>query len=283
MTIWLKAAINEFNVSKAFEKLGKIDWAINHHIKKHDIVYLYMGRPVQKIIFKTLCIDDNVPPSQMVDDSKYMRQASNSKLTQRNSKKLIRLIPIINFEKELSNEFSLHTLVDNGMARSYVRDTRKLDNKPSLLEYIQRVEEELNIRKIESDLSIEIPTTEKERIVKTRIGQGLFKQKLLQRSQQCCICGLSNDLPLIASHIKPWKDSDSNERLDINNGFLFCPNHDALFDMGFISFQNDGRILISKNISDETRNLLNIKTTQSIRVIEQQSKYLSWHREKIFR
>ena len=51
---------------------------------------------------------------------------------------------------------------------------------------------------------------------------------------------------LVASHIKPWSISDANEKLDIHNGLLMCPNHDKLFDRGYISFDDTGRILISE-------------------------------------
>ena len=55
---------------------------------------------------------------------------------------------------------------------------------------------------------------------------------------------------LVASHIKPWSISDANEKLDIHNGLLMCPNHDKLFDRGYISFDDTGRILISEKLDD---------------------------------
>ena len=53
---------------------------------------------------------------------------------------------------------------------------------------------------------------------------------------------------LIASHIKPWACSESGEKLDIDNGLLLCPNHDALFDSGYISFDENGVIMISEHL-----------------------------------
>lgn len=52
-------------------------------------------------------------------------------------------------------------------------------------------------------------------------------------------CGVSDEHFLIDSHIKPWSQSNNQEWLDVNNGLLLCPNHDALFDKGiiYISFQ----------------------------------------------
>lgn len=71
--------------------------------------------------------------------------------------------------------------------------------------------------------------TEKESIVKARIGQSIFKMALLAVEMKCRLCGVSDERLLVASHIKPWSKSNHQERLDVNNGLLLCPNHDALF------------------------------------------------------
>ncbi|WP_232240190.1 HNH endonuclease [Bacillus tropicus] len=92
--------------------------------------------------------------------------------------------------------------------------------------------------------------TEKEQVIKSRIGQSIFKKNLLKNEEKCKLCGVSDKHFLIASHIKPWSQSNHRERLDINNGLLLCPNHDALFDKGYISFGDDGRILISNSLDE---------------------------------
>ena len=50
---------------------------------------------------------------------------------------------------------------------------------------------------------------------------------------------------LIASHIKPWRHSDNQERLDGENGLLLNPSVDLLFDRGLISFEDNGDLLLS--------------------------------------
>ncbi|MEZ5459241.1 MAG: HNH endonuclease signature motif containing protein [Steroidobacteraceae bacterium] len=50
---------------------------------------------------------------------------------------------------------------------------------------------------------------------------------------------------LIASHAKPWRDSSNDERLDGENGLLLTPTVDHLFDRGFISFEGNGRVIVS--------------------------------------
>ncbi|WP_306298946.1 HNH endonuclease [Bacillus sp. OV166] len=88
---------------------------------------------------------------------------------------------------------------------------------------------------------------------------------------------------LIASHIKPWSKSNNQERLDVDNGLLLCPNHDALFDKGYISFDDDGRILISECLDAGTLVFLNINQSMRIGINEGQQHYIKWHRENIFK
>ncbi|RBN37554.1 hypothetical protein DMN50_29890, partial [Priestia megaterium] len=68
--------------------------------------------------------------------------------------------------------------------------------------------------------------TEREQVIKARIGQSAFKQGLLKKEKKCKLCSVMDDRLLVASHIKPWKDCNDKERLDLNNGLLLCPNHD---------------------------------------------------------
>ncbi|TCJ06261.1 HNH endonuclease [Cytobacillus praedii] len=284
MTVWLKSAISDFDVSSAIEEIGYIDWGTNHHIFAGDIVYIYMGKPTQKIIYKTECVRDDLSEKELTDYSKFYRvPLSSSAVSNRVSKKYIRLQPIINLEKSLGDELSLNELVANGMAKSYVRDTRILENKPDLVKYIYEAEEKIEMDTIDSLIPKGIPNTVAERMVKTRIGQGVFKQKLLLESQECCICGLSEMSLLIASHIKPWKDCTSNERLDENNGLLLCPAHDALFDKGYITFSNDGKMVISPRLDETTKRLMNIDSSSKLKLSKNNKKYMAFHRSKIFK
>jgi HNH endonuclease len=67
--------------------------------------------------------------------------------------------------------------------------------------------------------------------------EGLFKERVRRFEDACRITKVSNQTHLIASHCKPWRDSDDEERLDGENGLLLTPSMDHLFDRGFISFE----------------------------------------------
>ena len=88
---------------------------------------------------------------------------------------------------------------------------------------------------------------------------------------------------MLASHIKPWSACASHEKLDVNNGFLLCPNHDRLFDNGWISFDDTGAILISEQLDPVDRINMNVFDDMKIHLTEENKKYLEYHRKNIFR
>ena len=98
------------------------------------------------------------------------------------------------------------------------------------------------------------------------------------------VTGLDIKSHLIASHIKPWRDSSNEERLDGNNGLLLSPHVDHLFDKGFISFSEEGRILISPYLDRNVLSLWKIDPNLNVgRFNKQQSTYLSYHQKKVFK
>ena len=122
---------------------------------------------------------------------------------------------------------------------------------------------------------------EQEIIIKARVNQSKFRQQLLDRYKKCCLCSVSNPDLLIASHIKPWCESEANEKLDIENGFLFCPNHDKLFDSALISFDNDGKIIISNNLNKADRDAIGVNENMVIELTDKNKKYLAHHRKRL--
>lgn len=134
--------------------------------------------------------------------------------------------------------------------------------------------------------TIELPrSTEAERLIIQRVGQDIFRGCLLDYwDGKCAVTGLSITALLKASHIKPWKDCDTDaERLDVFNGLLLAPHLDAAFDKGYITFENNGSITISSFLDDLALRILGIdKIPISNGLNQAHWKYLKWHREKIF-
>ena len=55
---------------------------------------------------------------------------------------------------------------------------------------------------------------------------------------------------LIASHIKPWNESDDSEKANPTNGLCLNGLHDKAFDRGFITVDENYTIHISDDVSD---------------------------------
>ena len=124
---------------------------------------------------------------------------------------------------------------------------------------------------------------EREILVKYRLQQGEFRKNLLLYWEGCSITECKNNALLIASHIKPYSESNDDEKYDINNGLLLTPTFDKLFDRYLISFTNDGTILISESIDKDDLTSLKITGNETLRldkVTSLMKEYLEQHRIK---
>lgn len=126
---------------------------------------------------------------------------------------------------------------------------------------------------------------------KRRIRDGylhrLYKLQLKNESEEyegdvrCMVEHL--DYPsLVASHIKPFIKSDDIEAYDPENGLLLSRNMDMLFDQGYISFKNNGEIIISKHLSKDLRQFLENYALKEVYITAKRKKYLAYHR-KLFK
>src|SRR5258706_7366039 len=134
--------------------------------------------------------------------------------------------------------------------------------KPTILEDIQQFKESYK----------DLPKTTREAVIQSRIGQGKFRDAIVQYWQACSVTGCEQIGILRASHIKPWRNSSNAERLNIYNGLLLLPNLDTCFDLGLISFDDDGKILISSQLDRTTLTQLGINPKMKLARIEQQHK-----------
>lgn len=133
-------------------------------------------------------------------------------------------------------------------------------------------------------LNKEITVTQREVLHQARIGQGLFRQNVERIESGCRVTGVNDKRLLIASHIKPWKFSTNDERLDGHNGLLLSPHIDKLFDKGWISFSESGVLLVSTQDILPTLKLWHIDPQQVVGdFTERQKRYLEHHQKQIFK
>lgn len=150
-------------------------------------------------------------------------------------------------------------------------------------DYHKRMEDSIltEIKAVENDNNIK--ATEKDSIVKSRIGQGIFRNELIEYWHGCAISQCPFTWMLIASHIKPWRDADNQERLDTYNGLLLLPNYDKLFDLGYISFTQMGKIMYSRLLDKFDREAIGLTSDLHLVKLENQHlKYLKYHNENCF-
>jgi len=129
----------------------------------------------------------------------------------------------------------------------------------------------------------DIPETEILQLVKARRGQGIYKSRVELIERECRVTGVERPQHLVASHIKPWRMSTDEEKLDGSNGLLLSPHVDHLFDRLYISFTNNGRILRSPNLSPEVLTRWAIDAERNVGTFTyEQRVYLDFHRDKLF-
>ena len=182
------------------------------------------------------------------------------------------------YEQIISKTYEVQEFVDkdrrgNGMYSAAIKSYR------SFLSDITQVEVQQDIDNIILDENI--PDTQKAMMVNSRIGQGRFREDLISYWRGCAITKYQNKSFLIASHIKPWSQSNNLERLDPFNGLLLLANIDKAFDLGYVSFSETGRILISDHLDDyET---LGLDKNMSVLLTNKHQDYLAFHRESRFK
>lgn len=175
----------------------------------------------------------------------------------------IRLLPIFQQHNERGNSMYSNALVKFA---EYLSEN-----------YVTGIETDIDT--ILDDLTIS--STDRRDLVKCRMGQGTFRQKLIAYWQACAVTGYKDTGFLVASHIKPWRICNDSERLNPFNGLLLTPNLDKAFDAGLITFQQDGLILLSPLFSHPLE--LGIDAGMRITLVDQHQPFMTFHRTSVFR
>ncbi|MDP2355085.1 MAG: HNH endonuclease [Beijerinckiaceae bacterium] len=125
-------------------------------------------------------------------------------------------------------------------------------------------------------------TTETERLTIQRVGQNIFRDRLMTYWQaRCPLTGITDPALLRASHIIAWKDCASDaERLDVHNGLLLSALWDAAFDRGLVTFDDEGQPIFAPALSEAAR--AELRWQKPIPLTDKHQKRLSWHRDKLF-
>lgn len=270
-----------YDLSGALYDCG-VDWNRNNYTYEiGDIVYIYECEPENQIRFKCIVTDDHKNVSTF-NDKKYGGVYKGTRYDK----------PAIEtqLEYEFKQPIQLEELVKHGM-RTKRKAVMKEDGlRSELFRFLEVYEAE--DRKSDDHFNPEqdpatdyqmLPGEERKATVSERIHQREFRQGLLKKYPHCCLCSVENRELLNASHIKPWDKSTSEEKTNLNNGLLLCPNHDRLFDKGFISFDSNGRILVSEDLSDVDRTFMNVNPNFTLEMNDEMKEFMEYHRDNIFK
>jgi len=128
----------------------------------------------------------------------------------------------------------------------------------------------------------DIKATTKQALIDARLGQGKFRNAVLQQwGQRCAVTSSATEKAIRASHIKPWRDSTNDERLDPNNGLPLIASLDALFDAGLISFEASGRLIVSPGLNVRERQIFGIEKSSLTKPPNaRMAAFLAYHRKK---
>lgn len=176
---------------------------------------------------------------------------------------------------------------------SYLSILKLIDNKHQIKYYFRLFTdffgETTHSSKILKEENLIKKSDEKEttkfQLIKSRLGQGIYREKLLKDCPFCPITLVSDSRILIASHIKPWINSSNEERLDPKNGLILTPTFDKLFDLGFLSFTDKKKTILSPYLSKDTYEKIKIKDNILIShlPIAGREEYLKYHRDNILK
>jgi putative restriction endonuclease len=129
----------------------------------------------------------------------------------------------------------------------------------------------------------DISAAQKSELLKSRHGQGSFRINLERNEHSCRITGVLDRRHLWARHIKPWCQCDDSEKLDGCNGLLMSPHVAHLFERGYISFSDDGDLLVSQELNPVVLNNWHIQLPCNAgQFLPEQCYFLDYHRREVF-
>lgn len=184
----------------------------------------------------------------------------------------VHFLPNATLERQFQQFCRKHDIDPANKSRKFIRaKSTDLTDHDLLIDDLDQIKVSHNLNK-----------TEKLQQVLARIGQGQFRQTLLQMWHGCPVTGCKMDSILRASHIKPWRACSDVEKLDPFNGLLLVPNLDSAFDQGLITFDHDGKLILSSKLKAKEAQILGIKPKTQIKLHKKHQPYLEYHRRSVF-
>ena len=126
-----------------------------------------------------------------------------------------------------------------------------------------------------------LDATSKRSEINVRLGQHRFRRLVLTRWRGSC-AATGADILVTAAHIMPWQVASAFDRINPDNGIALSLLYHRAFDLGYISFADDGNIIVSDTYRER---LLRVGLNLSVKVsglTEEHRPFLEYHRKQIF-
>ncbi|MBE5077534.1 hypothetical protein [Anaerotignum lactatifermentans] len=200
---WIRTAnLKKYDVIGTFKAFAYLDWVKSgFEIAEGDIVYIYVGKPFSRIMYKTVCTCSQVDEDKRIFDQKFWDNPDEFNV----KKDRVRL----RLESKIGSDMlSIEALRQKHLIKTTIQGAYKAANYPELFSYIRQCFDEQDKQEISAYLSLlyennNLRETEKSILAKARVDQEYFKKKLLHKyGSQYAICGLDSKPLLVGSHIK---------------------------------------------------------------------------------
>lgn len=286
--------INYISIRKSINQLVKMgfinSFLISYHPQSREYIEAKTNTKretiLSKIVYSNSSFNRAVNNESSIKQINFLIQTliENGKLSKEEIIALM-LIDIETYKKPFISEFELS---------EYVKKSKEIgffERKYNQIGYLYNLLGKLdNLIFVKEDLYFKedaekIFGDELNVIKKTRDPylHRLYKNQLQEECKEifgnpmCVLEHLSYPV-LVASHIKPFIDSDENEAYDPNNGLLLSRTIDSLFDLKYISFKDEGTIIFSKRVSNDVKDFWKNYKLEKNLLTEKRKKYLAYHR-----
>lgn len=272
-----------------FFKLGFINNNFNGYHKKTKLFLSEQNRAKKKILYSEI----------LYDNASFSRSYSNPS-DENQLKFLVKTIehcgPItkgnllaIMYETDITNKSYLN--IEELLSLTYHTNQisfehRKYNQMKFLWNICTKVLTGIYLDQ-DNCLTLDRPDFTEKSIGRDAYKQTLYKYSLYEESREflsdvyCYVENLKYPV-LIASHIKPYRDCNESEQFDKDNGLLLSKSIDQLFDQGWISFKDDGSIILNENLDERLKEVLATKSINRLMLNEKRVQYLNYHRTNVF-
>ena len=115
-----------------------------------------------------------------------------------------------------------------------------------------------------------------------RKGQEKYREQVFNRYPYCVVTHVTDPNLLTACHIKGYAQCNQAEQYDKFNGLTMTPTIHKLFDLGYLTFDKNGKMVLSDFFRNNDRRCLDLMRVKSIKLDKEMLPYLDWHNEHTF-